>query len=280
MGRAEMTHRWGRLRQAVLHTAVAFLAGTALASAQGASGNTGAITWSGNLDAPSVYLFRGLVQESDPGLTLMPSADLQVAFGQFSVNLGTWHSLQTGSSGSDGPTGRLHYEERFLSGVTLPVIAGTTLTATYTAYTAPGNIFETRHETSFRVASRQWLKPYGLAAIELKGAADGVVDGKGSYLELGVGPSFPLGIMRSTLTVPARVGLSLKNYYQGFDGDHRFGFFDVGGLLTVPIGGDGRYGRWNLHGGANLYLLGDTPKLRNNGESTKVVGVVGFGFRY
>ena len=86
----------------------------------------------------------------------------------------------------------------------------------------------------------------------------------------------------ATGTVPARVGVSLKNYYQGFDGDHRFGFFDVGGLLTVPLNrSGGAYGRWNLHGGVDVYLLGDTPKVVfNNGSKTKIVGLVGLGLRY
>lgn len=273
---------WRHARQA-LGVVTMLLAGAAVAGAQGSnasSANTGNIAVSGNIDLPSVYIFRGLVQESDPGITVMPSADVAIAVGKASVTLGTWHSLQSGSSGLDGPTGRLHYEERFLAGVRLPLAFGTSLTTTYTAYTAPGNIFETRQELNLRVASQQWLRPYGLAAVELKGAADGVVDGKGAYLELGVAPAFPLGVLRSTISVPTRVGLSLKNYYQGFDGDHRFGFFDVGGLVTVPIGGDGRYGRWNLHGGASLYVLGDTPKLTNEGKGTKIVGTVGLGFRY
>ena len=252
------------------------------ALAQGGGANSGAITWSANVDVPSVYVFRGMVQERDPAATVQPSGDLQIAFGKMMATLSTWHSLQSGSSGSKGPTGRLHYEERLAAGFSVPTGAGTTLTTTYTAYTAPGNLFETRHEVGLRLASRQMLKPYGLVAVELKGAADGIADGHGSYLELGVGPALPLSFMRGTLTVPARVGVSLKNYYQGFDGDHRFGFFDVGGLLTVPLNrSGGAYGRWNLHGGVDVYLLGDTPKVVfNNGSKTKIVGLVGLGLRY
>lgn len=262
-------------------TALALFGGVAAAAAQGSSANAGAITWSGNVDVPSAYVFRGLVQELEPAVTVQPSGELAVSLaGQTRLHLGTWHSLQTGSSGSDGPTGRLHYEERFLAGVSLPAAFGTTLTASYTAYTAPGNLFETRHELGFRLASRQRFAPYALVAVELKGAADRVDTGSGSYLELGAAPAFRTGVLGATLSVPVRVGLSLSNYYEGFDGDHRFGFFDAGGLVTIPLGGNGRYGRWNLHGGANVYRLGDTPKIYNDGKSTKLVATVGLGLHY
>ena len=36
------------------------------------------------------------------------------------------------------------------------------------------------------------------------------------------------------MTVPVRLGLSLKDYYQSFDGDHAFGFFDIGGRRSRP----------------------------------------------
>ena len=34
--------------------------------------NPGALTFTGYLDVPSVYVFRGIVQEADPKLTLFP----------------------------------------------------------------------------------------------------------------------------------------------------------------------------------------------------------------
>src|SRR5262245_49773698 len=97
------------------------------ASAQGASGaNSGALHFTGGLDVPSVYVFRGFVQESEPKLTLFPYGDLGIALVDsaggtlktLSLNVGVWNSLQTGSSGSDGPSGHLHYEEDFYSSVT------------------------------------------------------------------------------------------------------------------------------------------------------------------
>ncbi len=115
----------------------------------------------------------------------------------------------------------------------------------------------------------------------MSGAADGTDEGTGSYLELGVGPSFPLGGSKASLTVPVKLGLSLKDYYQSFDGDHKFGFFDIGGLVTVPLSGiPARFGSWNLHGGADVYVFGDTTKAFNSGDKSKVVGLVGIGVTY
>ncbi len=88
------------------------------------------------------------------------------------------------------------------------------------------------------------------------------------------------------LTIPLKVGLSLKNYYESGTVDNKFGFFDVGGLLTVPLKGvPGRFGSWNIHGGADVLVFGATTKLLNvntAGEVKKsqVVGLVGIGLRY
>src|SRR5262245_2465619 len=97
------------------------LVSAAPAAAQAADDpNPGALTFTGLYDIPTVYVFRGIVQETDPGFTSQPAGDLGIALHSgdggvksVGVNFGVWNSLQTGSSGSDGPTGRLHYEEDF-----------------------------------------------------------------------------------------------------------------------------------------------------------------------
>ena len=42
------------------------------------SANTGALTLAGGVDAPSVYVLRGLVQERDPKVTLTPYGELGI----------------------------------------------------------------------------------------------------------------------------------------------------------------------------------------------------------
>ena len=195
---------------------------------------------------PSVYVFRGIVQEADPKLTLFPAGDIGLALKSgdgglksVGVNFGVWNSLQTGSSGFDGPTGKLHYEEDFYATLSLGFGGGVGLATTYTSYTSPNGMFPTVKEIAFKVSKTHMVAPYGIVAFELDddGQADGGAN-KGTYLELGVGPSWPLGGGKATLTVPVKVGLSLKDYYEGFDGDSKFGFFDVGALITVPLSRD------------------------------------------
>ena len=251
--------------------------------------NPGALTFTGLFDIPTVYVFRGIIQESDPGFTMQPAGDLGIAL--FSgdgglksagVNLGVWNSLHTGSSGSDGPTERLHYEEDFYATLALGFGAGVSLGTTFTAYSSPNGMFTTVEELSFRVAKSHMLNPYGILAFEL--SDDGQADGgssKGTYLELGVGPSWPLGAIGVALTVPVKLGMSLSNYYEGPDGDSTFGFFDIGAQLALPLKGiPSKFGSWNIHGGVDFLFLGDTTKLLNDDNTSKVVGLFGIGLSY
>ncbi len=281
---------FGRGIRMALFTAVFSSAGIGAALAQD-DPNPGALTISGGFDLPSIYFFRGIRQETDPGLTMWPFADLGIALASsdtgirsVGVNVGVWNSLHTGTSGSDGQTGLLHYEEDFYATLALGFGGGLTLGTTYTAYTSPNGLFDTVNELSFRVAKSHWLSPYALLAFELddEGQADAGAS-KGTYLELGVAPSWPLG--GAVLAVPLKLGMSLSDYYEGLEGDETFGFFDIGGLVTLPLGTPGRFGSWNIHGGANLLVLGDRNELANlnaDGDinGTQVVGLVGIGFSY
>jgi uncharacterized protein (TIGR02001 family) len=245
--------------------------------------NPGALTFTGSIDFPTVYVFRGIVQESDPGFTMFPAADLGIALTpSITLNLGTWHSLQTGSSGSDGPSDKIHYEEDFYATLSAGVGRGLTAGMTYTAYTSPNNMFGTVKELSFKVAHVGHFNPYGIIAFELSGAADTFDDGTGTYLELGATPTIPLSSSRFTLAVPVKLGMSLGNYYQlAFDDDTQFGYFDVGALLTVPISKvSSKYGSWNVHGGVDFYAFGDATEGFNSGDGSKVVGSIGIGVSY
>jgi hypothetical protein len=271
--------------------ALTFLAATALGSApafaQSSDPNTGALTFTGGVDLPSKYVFRGLVQEADSGLTLFPYGDLGIALfsgegalKSASVNVGVWNALMTGSSGSDGPTEKLHYEEDFYTTLTLGFGAGVSVGTTYTAYTSPNGMFSTVHELAFKVAKSHWLSPYGLIAFELDGQADGG-SSEGTYLELGVAPAWSFAGGKATVSVPTKFGFSLSDYYEGPDGDEKFGYFQIGGLVTAPLTtAESKFGVWSVKGGLDIYALGDTPKLFNNGDSAKVVATFGIGVTY
>jgi hypothetical protein len=249
--------------------------------------NTGALTFTGGLDVPSKYVFRGIVQEADSKLTLFPYGDLGIAFysgegavKSASVNFGVWNALLTGSSGLDGTFEKLHYEEDFYATLTLGFDKGISLGTTYTAYTSPNGMFGTVQELLFKVSKAHMLAPYGLIAFELDGQADGGAN-KGTYFEFGVAPSWPLADGKVTFAVPVKLGLSLNNYYELGEEDHKFGYFQAGGLFTIPFtSATSKFGAWNFHAGVDAYAFGDTTKSFNNGDGGKVVASFGIGVVY
>jgi hypothetical protein len=276
------------------------LSGTAQAQAPADDPNPGALTFTAVFDVPSLYMFRGIRQEVDPAFTMWPYADLKIdltsgdgAVKSSAINFGVWNSLHTGSSGSGAEECSfecgMHYEEDFYASFTLGFAGATSFTTQYTAYTSPNARFTTVKEISFKVAQGSKYAPYGLIAFEFdtepgRGQADGGDEG-GTYLELGAGPSWPLG-GRATVTVPVKLGLSLGDYYELQGDDHPYGFFDIGALITFPLSRvASRYGSWNLHVGGDYFHLGETTHSFNvdtEGETSpsKFVGLVGIGVTY
>jgi hypothetical protein len=260
--------------------------------------NPGALTFTGGLDFPTLYFFRGIRQETDAGLTMWPFGDLGIALHSAdeglrsaAVNIGVWNSLHTGTSGTGGISEKLHYEEDFYATLNLGFGGGITLGTTYMALTSPNNMFATVKELQFKVSKAHMLAPYGFLAFELSedGQADGghtFGGGKGTYLELGVGPSWPLGDGVATLAVPVKLGMGLSNYYERLDDvgnivNDTFGFFDIGGLVTFPLTKvSSSYGSWNFHAGIDFLMFGDTTKAANLGDGSAVVGLFGIGLTY
>jgi hypothetical protein len=260
------------------------------ARAQGSDPNPGAITFTGSYDFANAYFFRGIRQD-DTGVVMWPAADLGFALYSgdsglktVGANVGTWNSLHTGQAGSDGPSGKLWYESDFYAALNLGFGRGTTVGVTYTAYTSPNGVFGTVRELSFKVAvddsgvlGGAAVRPYVVLAQELDGQADGGAN-EGTYFEIGIGPGYAAS--RMSVTVPLKVGLSLNDYYEGLTGDETFGFFSVGGVVTVPFTSmPTTFGSWNIHGGVEFLMLGD----RNEavfGDSTHVIGSIGIGLSY
>jgi len=275
-----------RLAMAGILTAAMFALAPTPALAQN-DPNPGALTFTGVFDVPTVYVFRGIVQELDPGFTSQPAGDLGIALASgdgglksAAVNFGVWHSLQTGSSGSDGPSGKVHYEEDFYATLGLGFAKSISLGTTFTAYTSPNAMFNTVKELSFKVSQASRFNPYGTIAFELSGQADGGSN-EGTYLELGAGPAFALKADGPTLTIPVKFGFSLSDYYESGGEDHKFGFFDIGAQIGIPIKAvPSQFGSWNLHGGVDFLAFGDTTKAFNDDSSSKVVGLIGIGVSY
>lgn len=257
--------------------------------------NTGALTFSAAFDVPALYYFRGIRQEVDPKLTMWPYADLKItlmsgdgAVKSAAVDFGIWESMQTGSSGTGGGLNKLHYEEDFFASFILGFDKGVSWQTTWTSYTSPNGGFGTVKEILFKVSQGSKVAPYGIVAFEVGDVGADGGSKKGTYVELGVGPSWSLGKSGATVAIPLKVGLSAKDYYESpVDGkDSKFGYFDAGVLFTVPFTGvPAKFGSWNFHAGADVLAFGTTLEQFNvskDGTTSKyrVVPYAGIGFSY
>lgn len=275
--------------------------------------NPGNLTLIGNVDFTNAYMFRGIRQD-DTRVIIQPSAELDIALRSAttglkstSLNIGTWNSLHTGntglrssSSGLGCACDKIWYESDFYTTLAFGFNAGS-LGVTYTAYTSPNAGFNNVKELMFKFGGddsaalgKAALHPWAIAAFEFDADNGHQADGgskAGKYLELGVSPGYSLS--KGSLAVPVKVGLSMGDYYELNEGtparpnfvDHKFGFFSLAGIATVPLGGTSSYGAWNVHAGVEYQRLGDTTKAFNvdeDGEpqANKVIVSAGFGFTY
>jgi hypothetical protein len=281
-------------------TAANTAAGAVAAAAQPAADEAAPakrVTLTAGVDFVSAYLFRGLYQEGS-GLIMPPYLDVGVslyngdgALSNVSVNGGMWNSIHSGPSGSGNEAidRSAWYEADYYGSVTFTV-GKWKPGALFTSYTSPNDAFNTVDELAAVLAyddsgSAFPLNPKAILAFELKGQADGgggLEDGgsKGTYLELGVRPVVALSAHPRypvSLAIPAKLGMSVNDYYQGPNGSNTFGYFDLGGILSVPLAFMNHGASWDLHGGLDVLWLGDNNKLLNGGDGVQPVFTIGVG---
>ncbi len=207
-------------------------------------------------DIPSTYFFRGFRQEGDPGFTFQPYADVAFAGERASFNVGVFSSLHTGSL-KDAGYG--FYETDFYAGVTVG-----NLSATYTAYTYPKIDDSTVHELMLSAAFDHALAPSAAIAFEFA-KPEGLE--KGVYFELGIEPAVPLADGSPvTISIPVKIGTSLKDYYGDF-----FGYLSAGVNIGRSLSESAE-----IHGSVTVYGFGETLKYVNNDKAGQVVASVGF----
>ena len=294
---------------APLLAALAFLAFTsAPARAQAADPNPGNLTLVGNADFTNTYMFRGIRQD-DTGIIVQPSAELDIALQSAttglkstSLNIGTWNSLHSGDAGANSSVSglgcqcdKIWYESDFYTTLAFGFTGGS-LGITYTAYTSPNAGFNNVKELMFKfggddssVLGKAALHPWVIAAFEFDADNGHQADGganAGKYLELGVSPGYSGA--KASVAIPVKVGLSMGDYYELNEGtvarpnfvDHKFGYFSLAGIATVPIGGTTSYGAWNFHVGVEYQHLGTTTEAFNGGKANKGIVSAGLGFTY
>ena len=231
-------------------------------------------------DLATAYLFRGIYQEGTG--TIAPAyVDVAVNVGKgVTLNFGNWSSLHSGPSGYSGRS-NAWYEADYYGSATF-TFGNLKPGALFTSYTSPNDAFATVHElagvlTYDDSSSPFPLSPKAIVGFELgNGQADGGSN-KGTYLELGIKPALK-AVPSVTLYVPVKVGLSLKDYYEGATGSNRFGYFDTGLIASVPLTFMGR--SWEAHGGVDFLWLGDNMALLNSGSDFKTIGIIGVSFTY
>ena len=261
------------------------------APAESPATNGGRLSFTGGVDLLSSYMFRGIRQD-DRGVIAWPAGEVGVVLFQgqgavksLGVTVGLWNSLHSGPTGNDGPTGKMWYESDFYSGLTVGLKGSVRVGASYTAYVSPNNSFATVKEVGFTFALDDSARPlpfnpYALLAVELDGQADGG-DHSGTYLELGAKPGVSLATKRLAITFPVKVGLSLKDYYEGAAGSNTFGYVEVGAVTTVPLTFvPPGFGVWSVRGGLSVLGLGTSLQAINGGSRGKVVGLFGVGLSY
>lgn len=249
------------------------------------------VTMAAGFDFASAYMFRGIYQE-DSGVIVPPFVDVGVALYEgtgalkgISVNGGIWNSLHSGPSGNSG-RGNAWYEADYYGAVTF-TFGRWKPGALFTSYTSPNDAFRSVHELAAVLAYDDSASPFPLSpkatlAFELKGQADGGSN-NGTYLELGVRPvlkvidadRYPL-----SLAIPVKLGLSVKDYYEGPTGSNRFGYFDTGLVASVPLAFMPSKTAWEVHGGVDFLWFGDNLRLLNHSDRVKPVGILGLSVTY
>lgn len=241
---------------------------------------------SGGIDFTNQYNFRGIRQNAG-GASIWPFVDFGIpawsgdgALKSVGVNLGTWNAMNTQLSSSKA------YETDLYVTLGLGFSRGS-LGFTYTSYTSPGDYFAHVKELAVKASfddsaalGKGALTPYALVAFELAdgGQAD-AGGGRGTYVELGIAPGYTGS--KASISVPIKVGLSANDYYEfGTGTDSAFGYFSAGGIVTVPIGS-----HFNIHGGAELQVFGDSVKAYNafgddGDSSTAGIASIGVGFSF
>ena len=211
--------------------------------------NPGKVSLVATYDFTNAYMFRGLRQDDTP-VIMFPFAEARFdlhddddGVTDVALRIGSWNSLNTGVSGTAGPSGKLWYESRFYSAVDVTFGPGITAGGGYTAYPSPNNSFSTVKELSFRVSADERTRPAGLAlrphallALEFDtdpgiGQADGGLNA-GTYLELGIAPGINEQV---AVAFPVRVGISLNDDYELAGVDHKFGYLSLGAIASAPL---------------------------------------------
>lgn len=253
------------------------------------------------LGVPSQYFFRGIRQTAS-GLIVQPwlelgydAFDADEGLQDLRIVVGQWNTLTNGLAGIGSGLGAW-YESQFYVGLEATVDTHLHLGARYSTYTFPNGYALVNYGIGGPIQELSFfgsyddrgvffddfsLNPNATIAFELDNARDGGGN-EGVYLELGIAPRFEVGKIGEsdvTLTLPAKVGLSLNDYYERptiGGNDEFFGFLQFGAVASMPLNYlPARLGPVRGDIGLHVIVLGDNNKDRNGGDAAELLLTVG-----
>ncbi len=287
-----MTRRSTRRRLFLAATLIICLSTPVWAEDQPAptSPNTGAFSFTFNLNFPTAYYFRGIAQ-SNAGFQFEPYAELKATLysGEEKDLLNSAYVKVAGFShiqSTAAPITKNYYEQDLNLTGGLVLFKRVTLEGGWNLYAYPSGLASQVQEVFGKVGvddSGLWpfrlpggqdfsLSPYVLIAKETSGDTDGArpFGGHlGTYMELGADPGYTVSFSQdwsARFHLPFTLGLSVENYYEvatvtGVH-DKTFGFADLGLAADVPLGFvPARFGKWTFTSGVHMLWLGHNAKL-------------------
>jgi len=286
----------------------ALLVGPSVATAQEDGPNLGRVYM--NADTVTQYYYRGIFQENQ-GLIIQPYLDFGITMVDnedftLDVYTGFWNSLHTGPSGSGGAGVTRNdpwFELDWFIGTSLG-FGAFTLDVSYINLYGPNTGASFAEEINIglsfddsgMIEGFPALAPYALLAIEVDGGSDyaavGNLQQEGTYLELGIEPSFTIVESEDypvDLSIPVAIGLSLDDYYQDSTGaDETFGYVSAGLAISIPMSWvPADYGEWTFGAGVTFLFLGNNLEANNTTTAAysgagdfEVVGTWGVSMSY
>ncbi|MFO0932694.1 MAG: hypothetical protein U1E39_08285 [Planctomycetota bacterium] len=204
-----------------------------------------------------------------------------------------WASLHDGESGLDGAphAPKAFYEGDVWFGLAAHVRERLDLRVDYQLSWSPNGSFERFEELAFQAtyddgeifAARggrfRGFAPRAILAFETRGQND---EGRhlGRYLELGVEPRWSFcgeDEPALELSLPARVGLSVGDYYEDDAGDDEtYGYVEAGVRLSVGLGRlSCRLDDVTVIGTVGGIWLGDHAAAKGDGRRSRLLAVLG-----
>ena len=285
-------------------TIAAALAMPALALAEDAAPNTGAIHFGADLNLTTSYFFRGYNQE-DSGVIfqpniygwteILPDADKNSTVSSLKAQVGLWNSFQSEQTASDG----IWYEADIYGSLTATIATDYYASLRFTYYTYPDNAFESIQEFGIaggvidatnwwdKSANKMFTMPLEYAIYRETDDGNGSED---TYTELKIIPTFAFGdefvpsFGKPVLTIPVILGGSFDGYYTDDNGHNAtLGYLSVGANLALPMTFmPAKYGSWTLNAGVNyIWDIADSASNANDGGTDyELQGMVGVSMAY